>query len=158
MEEYWIGVKIMINFVPTSWKSNLIWVASTPVYSPFTVLQNIAHCTVKYMQSLILYSIIKIHSDVNNTPSCTVKVALYKNKLLRHIALLNFNSATSAILSEKSTDEVKLFHRSLVCTFGLADNVVFWNLFICLNFFYGWLATQPSLCPLCCKTEQTMQF
>jgi hypothetical protein len=25
----------------------------------------------------------------------TVKVALYKNKLLRHIALLNFNGATS---------------------------------------------------------------
>ncbi len=26
---------------------------------------------------------------------CTVKVALYKNKLLRHIVLLNFNGVTS---------------------------------------------------------------
>jgi hypothetical protein len=57
------------------------------------------------------------------------------------------------ILCEKSSDEVHLFHRSLVCTFGLAENFVFWNLYICLNIIYGWLATKHSLCPLCCKTQ-----
>ncbi len=53
--------------------------------------------------------------------------------------------------------QVHLFHRSLLCKFGLAENFVFWNLYICLNIFYGWLATLPSLCPHCCKTEHCEQ-
>ncbi len=47
------------------------------------------------------------------------------------------------------------FIGALICTFGMAENFVFWNLYRCLGIFYGWLASLAALCSLCCKNEPT---
>ena len=47
------------------------------------------------------------------------------------------------------------FMGAQICTFGMAENFVFWNLHRCLGIFYGWLASLAALCPLCWKNEPT---